>query len=412
MAPELPEISAEEFKRRRALSENGTKWLWYWPDVEPADWNRALLRLEATTRAVLAGEPAYLGETEDLMALSVAAYTSGMGPLVGCWIEQGKASAAGNTADLFALHLDHNRRRMATLGEAARQILDQLAARRIEATVLKGMHTAYAHFPDPAARPASDIDLLIARSECAEAFSIFEDAGFERIGEAYKETTWALAGGRRTPRSLLLVHADDPWTIDLHHSMDQKPTPGAALTRLDTAIDPYHVRGWPLDPCRKILAQPALLLNLATHIGASIEINPSLLRLTELVLVIRADVTAGRLDWSEFLVLARTTRSLRLAYPGLALAEKLAPGIVPADVLEACAQASTRRARNLIAALTPATAQRLERKSIWAHYMWAKGPAEFVRQIAADLWPNVSFSGLIAHYRRLFRRVVRGAYTR
>lgn len=411
MAPEAYEISVEEFERRCVLAASGSRWRWYWPDVEPSDWKRELHRLEAATRAVLAGEDACLDETPALTALSVAAYTSGLGPLIGCWIERGKLGAPDEVAALFALHLDHNRRRMAMLSDVARDILDRLWERGIAATVIKGMHTAHGYFPDPAARPVSDIDLYVPRAEHAAACAVFEAAGYEKIAEVFKETSWAQAGGRRTPRSLLLVHAEDFWSIDLHHTIDQKPVPGAPMTRLDRVISAYCAPGWPGDPRQGILAQPAMLLQLAAHIGAALDVNPTLIRLTELVLVIRAERAAGRLDWREFLALAEASRSLGLAYPGLALAEMLAPGTVPAEVIEAGARAAPRRVRQRVAALTPATAQRLERMSIGGRYMWARGPIDLARQVGADLWPDRPLPELARRYGRLFRKAFAGAYT-
>jgi hypothetical protein len=412
MAPDAYEISVEEFERRHAQASAGGKWRWYWPDVEPEDWNHALQGLEAVTRAVLAWEVGEFGGMPASTALSVAAYTSGMGPLIGSWIERGQVRAADDVAALFALHLDHNRRRMTMLGEVARAVLDRLAEAGIAATLLKGMDTAYRYFPDPAARPLSDIDLLVTRAEHDPACAVLVAAGYAKIGEAFKETSWALAGGRQVPRSLLLVHAEDFWSIDLHHTIDQKPVRGAPMTRLARIVDSYCVPGWPLDPRHRVLAQPALLLQLAAHIGAAMQVNPSLLRLTELVLVIRADRTADKLDWPAFLALARASRSLGLAYPGLSLAEKLAPGTVPGEVIEACARAAPRRVRRLVAEMTPASAQRLERLSVRAHYMWARGPVDLAWQVAADLWPDRPLPQLAARYGRLVGKTFAGAYIR
>jgi hypothetical protein len=245
------------------------------------------------------------------------------------------------------------------------------------------------------------------------AAAALAEHGLEIIESNFKETTWALQGSCRAPRSLLLVHADNPWAIDLHHSIDQKPASGAPLTRLDGSIDAYRVPGWPLHPPAATLAQPALTLHLAAHVGATFHLSASLLRLVELVLVIRKDTAAGRLDWPTFVTLARASVSLRVAFPALMLAEKLAPGTVAPFVLEACARESPGRLRRLLRQLTPATAQRLEHRSVAEQYIWARNPWELARQFAADLWPqSIPAGGMRARYSRLFHLAIRGAFTR
>ena len=57
----------------------------------------------------------------------------------------------------------------------------------------------------------------------------------------------------------------------------------------------------------------------------------SLLRLVELVLVIRKDCAAGLLCWDAFLAMAERTGSLGFAFPALKLCDELAPGTVPAS---------------------------------------------------------------------------------
>jgi hypothetical protein len=150
---------------------------------------------------------------------------------------------------------------------------------------------------------------------------------------------------------------------------------------------------WPVDARAGVLDQPLLLLHLAAHAGAGWQ-SLTLLRQVELVLVIRQDRAAGRLPWQAFLDVGARTGALSYAYPALDLAEKLAPGTVPAEVLGQCAASAPEAVRRALRRLTPATAQRIERNSVGEHFMWAQGWQARLRQLASDLllagqdWPE------------------------
>ena len=104
------EISADELRRRVLWARRQGRPAWLWPDVLIADWRRALKAIEQAAGAVLAGRSAarLCGEPA---AVGLAGYTSGMGPLLGLWIEQGSLSADGFVAALMERHLEHNRLR-------------------------------------------------------------------------------------------------------------------------------------------------------------------------------------------------------------------------------------------------------------------------------------------------------------
>ena len=407
------EISPETFAQRQAWARRHGRWLWLWPDIAPADWRHALDALEVAIGQVLAGRTARLGGPRNLAALSLACYTSGTGPLIGHWVERGIVDADPEAAALVALHLHHNRRRMAAMKLRACEAVATLASQRVYPTVLKGMHLACSYYPEPGTRPVSDLDLLVCAPEAqARAKEALALAGFELISANYKETTWAPGGVSRVVRSLLLVHADDPWTIDLHHSIDQKPASGVRATSLDRRVASFFEHAWPPGASATTLAQPALLLHLASHAGSAIRVNLSLVRVVDLVLVIRADTQSGKLDWRAFLDLGAESGSLGLAYATLALSEKLVPGTVPSTVLRACETAAPPRLRRLVDALTPAGAQRLDRASFAEHFLWARGPIGFVRQIGADFVPDMPWREMPGRYGALARRMLLGGFSR
>src|SRR5690606_1895654 len=140
----------------------------------------------------------------DVMPLSVAAYTSGLGPYLGHAIEAGTLEADDEAAALLALHLEHARRRARRLDAELSRALDALADAGIAATVLKSAHTAREYFAEPAVRPAADIDLLVGAAQIREAERALERAGYalERRQPRPRQSTWAPPGAPARPRSL------------------------------------------------------------------------------------------------------------------------------------------------------------------------------------------------------------------
>jgi hypothetical protein len=275
------------------------------------------------------------------------------------------------------------------------------------------MDLAFSCYPEPGTRPVSDIDLVVDPGVGqARAAELLAQSGFVMTGQNFKETTWVPSnvGG---VRSLLLTHAEDPWAIDLHDTIDQQPSSGAARTTLGRHIHNFREPGCVHHHAAATLAQPALVLYLAAHIGASFRINTSLVRLVDLVLVIRRDTAANRLDWDAFLDLGNRTGSLELTFASLTLAEKLIPGTVPVRVLDVSAKEVPNAARALLRGLTPSGAQQLDRTSVKEHYMWARGVTGMMRQLWADLAPpDMPLRDSLARYRRLARRAWTRGFSR
>lgn len=376
-----------ELERRKAWALRQGNRLWLWPEVAPPAWRAAMTEIERTCRTVLAGgDPAPL--SGDAAAFGLAGYTSGMGPQLGWWIGQGRVAASSpGIAAGFAHQLEANRARMADLLEQARLAIAGLLDAGVAVIVLKGLHTAGAYFPAPACRPMSDIDLLAPAGAAARAEALLREAGYRRIGGSPLESTWRRAGVAVEPRTLLSLEADDPWTIDLHVSLDVPGPPGARRARL-SAFDPWTDRAaWAPLPGAGCLPQPALLLHLAAHAGSGFH-NLTLVRLLELVLVARQDRAAGVLDWDELVDLGRATESLAFAYPALELARHLAPDAIPQDVAARCAAEAPAGVRRIVAQLAPATAHRIDGRSLREHFAWTRGLGGWCRRLGADLVPH------------------------
>jgi len=277
---------------------------------------------------------------------------------------------------------------------AAVQVLGRLAERGIGVVVLKGLHTAAVYFPEAGARPASDIDLLVAAGDEAMAEAVMRSCGLVLTGRNHLESNWALPGARPEPRTLNYVHAEDMWSIDLHTALTISAGEGTPQAELDLAGPLAGGDRWPVDGRAGVLDQPLLLVHLAAHAGAGWQ-SLTLLRLVELVLAVRQDVDAGRLSWEAFLEVGARTGALGYAYSALHLADQLAPGTVPRDVLDVCGAKAPAAVREALERLTPATAQRIDRNSVGEHFMWTQGWQDRLRQLASDIqlrgrsWPEL-----------------------
>ena len=411
LAFESEDLSAEEVRRRLRWARRQGEPAWLWPDIAPEAWREALRAIEAVVRAALAGQRGGPRLAGDPAAIGLAGYTSGVGPLLGCWLARGLIQAEPAIAAVLALHLRHNRIRAARMQDAALGTVEALLAAGVPTAVLKGAHTASAYFPEPGARPASDIDLLVPAGATGAAEAVLRDLGFACQGQGPRESNWRLAGQPDTPRSLSLVHAEDPWSIDMHASLDLFVGPGAPLAALDLGEPLRTGRPWSQNPGAVSLEQPLLLLHLAAHAGSGLQ-SLTLLRLVELVLVIRQDTAQGRLDWRALLEAGERTHTLAYAYPALRLCEDLAPATVPALVLDRCARAAPADVVRLVRGMTPATAQRVDGASVAAHFMWVQGLAGRLRQIAGDLVPDAgSWRALWMIYEKRAWRLVRGRFS-
>ena len=412
LASDAQDIAPDEIARRFRWARRQGNPAWLWPHISPPRWREALERIEGVVRALLPSSSTAAALEGEAAAIGLAGYTSGLGPLLGWWVEQGRLSCPAPLAAVLELHLRHNRLRAARMEAGAVAVVGALLERDIAVAVLKGAHTARAYFPDPGARPASDVDLLVAGGDARRAEAVLQSAGFVAKSRGPRESGWKPAAAPSAPRSLMLAHADDPWSVDLHSSLNVMVSPGAPLADLDAGAPLSGRERWAPCPGAVVLDQPLLLLHLAVHAGSGFQ-NLTLLRLTELNLVIGRDAASGDLSWDAFLDLGARTGSLGFAYPALRLSEALTPGLVPPPVLERCARSAPPGVRRVLEGMTPASAQRIDRASVAEHFMWARGWSGRLRQIAFDLAPpGGSWREVWSIYETRAWRLARGAFSR
>ncbi|MCI0432549.1 MAG: nucleotidyltransferase family protein [Gemmatimonadetes bacterium] len=426
------DLSADALRERLRWARRQGHEAWVWPEVPIADWRASLAEIERVTRVMVsAGVPdeGSLGHPDGgpstasftlpldatvrarleppcgVLPLGIAAFTSGMGPLLGHWIDRGAIEAEPGVAALLADHLDHGRRRARLMREATVAAVSLLADAGIRVVLVKSAHTAAVYFADPDTRPAADIDLVVDASALEPAEAALARAGHVMAKRTRRpaKSDWTPPGVSTRLRSLDLSHADNPFTIELHAGLDRDFF-GVRTVRFGPLLD--HELAEAPAPFRPafVLRQPLLAAYLAVH--ASEELHQlQLVRILELAMVLRRDARLGALDWSALKDRLRSCDALRFAFPALELAERLSPGALEGSFRERLHGAATPRMRRVVARVGPGTAQRLDGVSLEERLVWARGPVETARR----LWRLISpFSGdARTMLRILARRLIR-----
>lgn len=394
--PALPfrstDLPATEIEQRFAWARRQGHPHWLWPDVPIHAWRASLGELERITSRVLTdpGAAPRLTLPSDVStgALGIAAFTSGLGPLLGHWVEEGMVEAPREAGRLLRLHLRHGRLRWERMRDGLHQAMEALGAAHVPVTVLKGMHTAQAYFPDPGTRPCADVDLLVTRDDLPAAVEALGAAGYLQIRCQDRPPRVELQPPDRPQqlRSLALTHADSGWAIDLHASLERDFFGIRRVCPLPE--DPQeHLRWAGLHPAARTLPQPLLTAFLALHTSEGLH-NLTLLRLVELVLVIRSDVEKGTLEWGALREHLEESGGLRFTAPALQLAERLVPGTLDPAFLGRVHAATPPRMARILSGLRPSSAQRLHGLSLDERFLWAVGPVEHLRRVLYMLWPG------------------------
>lgn len=400
-----------------------------WPALHPGMWRGGLREIERVTTAVLRGEgrPVHLdlpvrvragssapagGSLTPARALGIAAFTSGLGPLLGHWIEAGVVTADAQATSLLRLHLDHGRRRWERLHGELDRVCECLGSVGATPIVLKGIHTAH-YFPDPAVRPMADIDLLVDASRMEDAMNALVAAGYQggpadRSLRPFKGE-WTPPGSSAVLRSIELTHVDNPLTIDLHSSLDRRMF-GIRTIPFDSERRTHLVETADESGPGPVLAQPLLTAFLAVHSAHGFHQLP-MLRLVELVLVMGRDRAEKKLDWGALAALLDRIGATRFVYPPFLLAEKLVPGSVDPLLLSHLAASAPRGVRRLADRMSPSDAQRMRGVSIGERFMWAEGPREMLKRALDVVAPEWVFGDRVRlgriHGERLMR-ILRG----
>lgn len=402
------EDAAEASRRVSAFEQSGDP-ADLWPGLGERARVAAARELERITRQVLSGRSAQVSGDFDAYALGVAGHTTGMGPVVGRWIEDGRVTAGEDAALVFARHLDHGRRRAARIEREVLPAIDALLERRIPVVALKGFHTSRAYFDEPGMRRISDVDLLVPPSRVADAEKALASVGFEAQGPAHRpyKRDWIGPGVDRRFFSVEYADARSSWALELHASLDRVYNAGTAA-RLDSERD----RTTPLIVAGRTLAalQPELLfIYLACHASQELE-SMRLLRVFELIRVIRDG--SHPLDWARVRLLLEATGAGAFVYPACSLVNDLVPDAVDARVIDAARAASTWAARHAVPRLAPAGGS-LDERGILRQLMWTRGVRAILQRLFRVVWPAAITrpDHVIPGWRARLRRLRNGLLT-
>lgn len=378
---------------------------WLWFEVSEARWAEAVASIETVLREMLTVGRSDYKLFDDPVALSIACYTSGTGPLLGSWIEQGKLTTTVAAAEILRIHLDHNRARMARLTELASKAVDALAAGGANPIVMKGMHTAHHYFDEPGQRIASDIDLLLRPDELPAAAEILTALGYERKKGAFRQRSWAMPGIAERPVTLTYVHRDDPWSIDLHESVTRKLAGGSRMADIDALLPIVALEPWHASRNGVVFPPPLLLAHILMHASCSFE-SLTLQRQYEVSLVIRQNGGSEEFDWPAFTRLCDHANLWPFLYPALYCADHLSPNLIPHPILVRSRKAAPPTVRKLIETHSAASAHSVDRWSWTERYMWADGMLPRLRQFLDELGmrDHLSFRELADMWRRRIRR--------
>ena len=242
------------------------------------------------------------------------------------------------------------------------------------------------------------------------ARGVLGDLGFTQVSPIDPQASTWTPSGAGTVRSLELAHADNPWSLDLHVSLDRTPFPGLTSTLGSPSSSEGEVWHEFTRPVR-VLPQPLLLTYLALHASRHFY-SITLVRLVEIALVARRDFADRPERWRALDQLIRRTATGRFVFPALGLAERLAPGSVDPLVLERAAAAAPRRLRRLVHRTTPASAQRLHPHPLGTGLVFAASSREVIAALLEAAWPRLD--GKLMPLRQAlgvqWRRIRRGMF--
>lgn len=388
-----------------------------WPHLTTPVHDAARASIERAVRAVLADDrhrnaPLDAEGEPGAQALGVAAFTTGTGALLARWIEDGRVRAPAAVAEVLRAHLHHGRQRAQRIERGVLPAFDALLARGITPVVVKGFHTARAYCEEPGVRPMADADVVVPPESVATAEAALEAAGFRpttRAKSPYKRE-WKAVDVDERVFSVERPDARSRWQLELHASFDRdffnRPGPGARLDSERQHVAPLRIAG------RALLApsQPLLLLVLACQLSSELG-SMRLMRLIDLVRVVRTDRANGTLDWDEVLAAFRRTGAAQFTYPALAMAEDLAPGTIEPRVLEAARVASTWGARHVVDRLAPA-GRTADSTSLIERFMWAESPWGILRGALGKVARSAAPNGRgVGQWRAFLRHIVNGRLT-
>lgn len=170
---------------------------------------------------------------------------------------------------------------------------------------------------------------------------------------------------------------------------------------------PWSINGL---PCH-VIAQPLLTAYLALNTASNLQ-RVQMIRVFELVTVLRHDREKGTLDWETLARIIRDTGIARFAIAALELAERIAPGTLDPQFRVEFHRFLSKRMRRVIDASVRSGLHIRASRSIDDLLLWATGPAQVTKAVASLLWPAGGWRHRFDVYDRRVRFILKRGISR
>jgi hypothetical protein len=224
-------------------------------------------------------------------------------------------------ARLHDIYLHSSLRNQALRDDAA-AVFGALREAGVRAIALKGVHLAFAVYPDPALRPMNDIDLLVSPQEDQRAAAVLRGLGYG-ITDALGKTVDYTALHHARP-----VIKSGSVQVEVHHRLE---LPGSPFSVDQDGIRSRARAGDGMPGGPDVFSPEDLLLHVCAHIAYNHAFDVRLLALQDVRQVLRR--YGERLDWTRARAIAEADGRAPFVGMALAVTERLWPGSVPERAL-------------------------------------------------------------------------------
>lgn len=231
-------------------------------------------------------------------------------------------AARASLASIAAL----SRQRTVRMLDAAVELIAALRAEDIPAMPFKGALLAPLYYPDPAARPLADLDILVRERDTRQSVAALEQLGYSYYSRSAEDFVY-LRGERQSN----VWHPDNVHPVELHFRLREEYA-GLAYDLGDAMWASAQKRAYWRGSEALIPAQPILLHHVCAHATSDWLIQRGKLMEIGDVQIVASHMTEG--DWRAFLE-SIPPHGARFVYPALAVAERYASGSIPDAVVAA-----------------------------------------------------------------------------
>jgi hypothetical protein len=219
--------------------------------------------------------------------------------------------------------------------EEAVKVLSSLAAARVDAALLKGLHLQLGYYAPDYLRPTSDVDVLVRSKDVAAAESVLKGLGYSFHDDSNRSREyWARFGHHYS-----YVNKEHTCVVDLHWHIFLGFSPvDLSEERLWGGARQVDYHG----VCVFVLAPNILLAHVCLQFALSGFFHVTPLRyMCDIDRIVSKD--SGRIDWAAFVDDCRRWGCQAFVYKALSMSSQALGTDVPSGVFEALREGSPRR---------------------------------------------------------------------